>query len=58
MEPLNEFLDLPEYNQLVKQVETAINRDIMPERIYQVNFELIFRMKFFFMSHESKLMDQ
>ena len=40
MEPLNEFPDLPEYNQLVKQVETAINRDIMPERIYQVKFSM------------------
>jgi len=35
MEPLNEFPDLPDYNTLVKQVENAINRDIMPERIYQ-----------------------
>ena len=36
MEPLNEFPHLPEYNQLVKSVENAINRDILPERIYQV----------------------
>ena len=36
MEPLNEFPELPEYNQLIKSVEAAINRDILPERIYQV----------------------
>merc|ERR1711953_179148 len=35
MEPLNEFPELPEYNQLIKSVEAAINRDILPERIYQ-----------------------
>ena len=41
MEPLNEFPELPEYNQLIKSVEAAINRDILPERIYQViNFNL------------------
>jgi len=34
-EPVNDFPDEPEYNQLVKQVETAINRGILPERIYQ-----------------------
>lgn len=40
-EPVNDFPDEPEYNQLVKQVETAINRGILPERIYQENFSTI-----------------
>ena len=34
-EPINDFPDEPEYNQLCKHVETAINRGHLPERIYQ-----------------------
>lgn len=44
-EPVNDFPDEPEYNQLVKQVETAINRGILPERIYQENFSIILILK-------------